>query len=419
VFLCSLIDNPAVVMPATPQINYFESRQGYYTQYRRRQRLLAKGPKDEPDGPTYRAAVKKFSEIIHVADADQAGDENLVITVVDRYAVHLHNQGRERTLEILRRCCDSAVQDFGHLKYKDLKVLHIQEWLDKMGLERGRSRGNRLRKWGHTMKRLAVEKLQAAFSWGVQQGMITRNIIDGPAKQALGIRRKGASRGRDYVLQSGEHGKLVGVAKPYFAELLEFLHGTGCRPGEAYHATAKNYDRGKAAIVNRHDAEPPDYVHKTARRTGKDRVIYLTDELRAMVERLCAKNPTGSLFRNRDGRPWTNSSVYLMLKRLRMKLKLTDGKMIAYSYRHTFATDWLLDGGSIKVLADLMGNSVAMIEKHYGHLEVDPGRMRQLLTAFSASKRSSEETRPVATAVREGEKTDSRTVDAAGASPSA
>ena len=147
-----------------------------------RSHSLAKGPKDEPDGPTYRAAVKKFSEIIHVADADQAGEENLVITVVDRYAVHLRNQGRERTLDMFRRCCDSAVQEFGHLKYKDLKVLHVQEWLDMMGLERGRSRGNRLRKWGHTMKRLAVEKLQAAFSWGVQQGMITRNIIDGSAR---------------------------------------------------------------------------------------------------------------------------------------------------------------------------------------------------------------------------------------------
>jgi integrase len=159
------------------------------------------------------------------------------------------------------------------------------------------------------MKRLAVDKLQAAFSWAVQQGMITRNIINGPARQSLGIRRKGASRGRDYVLLPGEHGKLIGVAKPYFADLLEFLHGTGCRPGEAYHATAKNYDRVRAAIVFRHDAEPPDYVHKTARRTGKDRVIFLTDELRAMVERLLLKYPTGPLFRNRDGRPWTDASL--------------------------------------------------------------------------------------------------------------
>jgi integrase len=285
--------------------------------------------------------------------------------------------------------------------------MHVQAWLDKMGRERGRSRGNRIRKWGHTMKRLAVDKLQAAFSWGVQQGMITRNLINGPARLALGIRRKGASRGRDYVLQPGEHGKLVGAAKPYFADLLEFLHGTGCRPGEAYHATARNYDRAQGAIVHRHDAEPPDYVHKTARKTGKDRVIFLNADLRAMVERLALKYPTGPLLRNRDSRPWTNSSVYLMLKRLRTKLGLTAGKMIAYSYRHTFATDWLLDGGSIKVLADLMGNSVAMIEKHYGHLDVDPGRMQELLLGFTERLRASQATSPVPNVLRGDGKTGS------------
>jgi integrase len=395
-------------MPATPQINYFESRKGYYTQLKKRQFLLASGPKDEPDGPTYHQAVKKFSEIIHCGKADRAEDDNLVITILDRYAVFLKNQGRERTLDMFRRCCDSAVQEFGHLKYKELKIMHVQAWLDKMGLERGRSRGNRIRKWGHTMKRLAVDKLQAAFSWCVQQGMITRNLINGPARQSLGIRRKGISRGRDYVLPSGEHGKVVGAAKPYFADLLEFLHGTGCRPGEVYNATAKNFDRAQGAIVYRHDAELPDYVHKTARRTGKDRVIYLNADLRAMVERLSLKYPTGPLFRNRDGRPWTNSSVHLMLKRLRTRLKLAAGKMIAYSYRHTFATNWLLDGGSIKVLADLMGNSVTMIERHYGHLDVDPGRLQQLLAAFTERLRASQPGLPVPIVLREDGKTGSR-----------
>jgi hypothetical protein len=141
-------------MPATPQIRYFESRQGYYTQYKKRQRLLAKGPKDEADGPIYQEAVRKFSEIIHCGEADRAEDNNLVITVLDRYAVHLKNQDRERTLEMFRGCADSAVEEFGRLKYKDLKIMHVQAWLDKMGRERGRSRGNRIRKWGHTMKRL-------------------------------------------------------------------------------------------------------------------------------------------------------------------------------------------------------------------------------------------------------------------------
>jgi integrase len=405
-------------MPRTPSVCYFDSRGAYFTTFKGKQHCLACGPKDGPEGPTYLAAVRKFSEMLQCSEADRAGDNNLVITVLDRYAVHLKNQGRERTLEMFRHCCNSAVQEFGHLRYKELKVMHVQAWLDRMGLERGRSRGNRVRKWGHTMKRLAADKLQAAFSWAVQQGMISRNLINGPARQALGIRRTGGSRGRDYVLQTGEHARLVGVAKPYFAELLEFLHGTGCRPGEAYNATAKNYDRAQGAIVYRHDAEPPDYVHKTSRRTGKDRVIYLTAGLRETIERLVVRYPTGPLLRNRDRRPWTNSSVYLMLKRLRAKLGLTAGKMIAYSYRHTFATDWLLDGGSIKVLADLMGNSVAMIEKHYGHLDADPGRMQQLIAAFTERQRASQPpARP--SGLRGGGKTGTRVADGAGASPSA
>jgi hypothetical protein len=40
--------------------------------------VLAKGPKDEPDGPTYQAAVKKFAEIMHLSEADKAEDGNLV-----------------------------------------------------------------------------------------------------------------------------------------------------------------------------------------------------------------------------------------------------------------------------------------------------------------------------------------------------
>jgi hypothetical protein len=59
-------------MATTPQVRYFESRHGYDTQYQKRQRLLAKGPKDEPDGFTYQAAVKRFAEIVHLSNADKA-----------------------------------------------------------------------------------------------------------------------------------------------------------------------------------------------------------------------------------------------------------------------------------------------------------------------------------------------------------
>ena len=44
----------------------------------------------------------------------------------------------------------------------------------------------------------------------------------------------------------------------------------------------------------------------------------------------------------------------------------------AYSLRHAFGTRMALGGTPLYLLAQLMGTSVAMIEKHYGHF--DPAR---------------------------------------------
>jgi hypothetical protein len=43
-------------MPATPKINYFESRHGYFTQYKKRQRLLAHGPNISADNREFEPA---------------------------------------------------------------------------------------------------------------------------------------------------------------------------------------------------------------------------------------------------------------------------------------------------------------------------------------------------------------------------
>jgi integrase len=224
---------------------------------------------------------------------------------------------------------------------------------------------------------MAYARFQAAFAWAAKVGWITKNPIRPGSVEV----QRGGSRGRDYVLRPGEHAKMVAVVKPAVADLLNFLEGTGCRPGEAFNATVADYDAALGAIIYRHDAQPPAFVHKTARKTGKDRVIILPPDLVAMVERLCAKYPTGPLFRSRDGAKWTGNTLREQLRRMRLRIGLK-GKMIPYSYRHTYATRFLLAGGSIKVLAELMGNSVHMIEKHYGHLDADRDALRRIATTF-------------------------------------
>ena len=101
-----------------------------------------------PNGPTYQAAVKKFSEVMHLSQADKSDDDNLVCTILELYGKHLKNQGRDRTLEMVTSSLTSANEEFGHLQYKELKLFHVQAWLDRMGTERGRSRGQRLAQVG-------------------------------------------------------------------------------------------------------------------------------------------------------------------------------------------------------------------------------------------------------------------------------
>jgi integrase len=63
----------------------------------------------------------------------------------------------------------------------------------------------------------------------------------------------------------------------------------------------------------------------------------------------------------------------------------------AYGFRHTHATDRLLNGVSIKVLADLIGTSVSMIERHYGHIMVDKDRVQSIMTSVMKDRYPVEE----------------------------
>jgi site-specific recombinase XerD len=67
-------------------------------------------------------------------------------------------------------------------------------------------------------------------------------------------------------------------------------------------------------------------------------------------------------------------------QRLRKRLGLK--QVSPYSYRHLFATQFLLKGGSMAVLAELIGDSIAMIEQHYGHLREHGQQLRQFLIDF-------------------------------------
>lgn len=371
-------------------VRYYASKGGYFTHFEGKNIRLATGPDDAPKGKTYLAALARFQELMQVSSADTADQGNTVRTVVDLYGQHLERNGQDRSLEIVLQTCTSAVAEFGDKTFHELKPVHVTGWLAKMAKPRATKKFKSV-KWGPTYQNIALQTLVAAFNWGKGQGLISGHCLQN--SKAVTIRGRKRSRGQEAYIPPATWATLigrVGATNFGFADILRFLHGTGCRPGEAYNVEARYYHRADRCVVYPGQPGPDDYAWKNARRTGKDRVIFLNDELAAMVEARIALHPEGPVFRTSRRSMWVQEAMSVNLRWYAKKLGITPAPT-AYGFHHTYATDWLLAGGSIKVLADLIGTSVSMIERHYGHLMVDKERVRSIMAAVMKGRGSAGE----------------------------
>src|SRR5690606_26928241 len=82
------------------------------------------------------------------------------------------------------------------------------------------------------------------------------------------------------------------------------------------------------------------------------------------------KLPVASMFARGDGLAWNKDSWKHPIKDAVRTAKLPDS-VSAYTLRHSVITDLIRDGLPALTVAQLSGTSVAMIERHYGHLVRD------------------------------------------------
>jgi integrase len=172
----------------------------------------------------------------------------------------------------------------------------------------------------------------------------------------------------------------MSVSRPHWHPFLQALKDTGARPGEIAGATAEDFKLEMGAFVfhkesNRRRGQ---FSHKTSK--TKDRVIFLCEPTLSNVKELVAKYPTGPLFRRRNGKAFGKVNFVDRFMKLRRRLKMPH--LTAYSYRHTFATEMLKAGMDVDTLAELMGNSPAVIRLHYSHLLADVKGLREKLERF-------------------------------------
>lgn len=211
--------------------------------------------------------------------------------------------------------------------------------------------------WGASSRRHASALLKRIWRWAHNNGRIKLN--------SLADLKLPECEYRDAAIDFETHEKLVNhcqsieEARPFALYLI--ASRCGARPQQIREVTAAN--------VNRECNQWVFKKHKTSEKTGKPLIVYLSPCLQTLTKILLASRPKGPLFLNTYGNPWKSDTVTQRMERLRKKLDLPDGT-VAYLYRHAMATDALVAGQSISVVAQLLGHTdTRMVSKVYGHLD--------------------------------------------------
>jgi integrase len=212
--------------------------------------------------------------------------------------------------------------------------------------------------WSATTQRDAIRVIKGVFGWARDEGIIEKNPISRI--------KVPSARPRTITISKEQHAALVAAANPAL-RLYLIASRCGARPRQIREVTARHVTHDGTRWIFED--------HKTRHKTNRPLVVYLPPCLQTLTRLLVRMHPTGPLFRNFKGKAWTKDSVGSAIVRCRERAKLPD-TVIAYAYRHTFATQSLLNGVSLAEVAELLGhNDVRMVSQVYGHLDKHKGHM--------------------------------------------
>lgn len=103
-------------------------------------------------------------------------------------------------------------------------------------------------------------------------------------------------------------------------------------------------------------------------KTGCVRRILLPPETSSLLEaQLGTRSPSAPLFARSDGSAWNKDAWKGPIKEA-VRIAELPPTVTAYTLRHSTITDLVVGGLDLLTVAQVSGTSVAMIEKHYGHL---------------------------------------------------
>lgn len=208
--------------------------------------------------------------------------------------------------------------------------------------------------WGPTTKAHHIGIIKSWYAWARDRDLVQADCdptarIKPPARKVL-----------DRIPSVEEAQKLMDAEKPaWLSDLCTVIHGTGCRPDEAYRLEARHVNLAEGYWQ---------LPGKTTNATGKDRMVQFGGKAREVIERSMRERPTGPLLVGPTGARCnaTTASKYL---RIAKRVAGLGDHVTLKSLRHLFATDALAKGYSVATVAALLGHqNWKQIQSTYGRL---------------------------------------------------
>lgn len=345
-------------------------------------------------GSKKKEAFSRFYELIKEPEQPKPVNGEAFVVLADNFLEWTSIHRAAPTHEWYRYRIERFCQRYPKLRTSELRPYHVQQWVDSYT------------ELSQTSRRNYIRSIKRCLEWAKRQGYIATNSVEG-------IEVPGAERRELLITPSDFTEMLSFIPDPTLRELCQITFETGCRPQESLRLEARHIDYSNERWI---------FPVKSSKGKKAPRIVYLTPFAFEACKRLATENPKGLLFRNREGNPWTVSSVNCAFKRLQKrmakaamkkagsseaselaaehaeseyaatpfdKLPIKEKRIIKahvlerfarkyslYALRHGWATRALQSGLDALTVAVLMGHSdPSTLSRVYQHLSHNPQHM--------------------------------------------
>lgn len=321
------------------------------------------------DSETRRKPLKALGDFGHLPHSDRFSAAS---AEAREWFRHLSHGGSEESLTVREACeryakvnADAAARfpryvyadPIAKLKLEKLREHHVREWRGRLEalpalVTRSKSGAKVTRPRSPATVNRDMVAFRAALNLALKRGEVATALAWKEALQPAEAKGR-----RNLYLDRDQRRALLAALPKDAAEFARGLCLLPLRPGALAALRAGDFDSRRNELSVDHD------------KAGEGRRILVEGDTDAMLRKqVKGKLPAAPLFAQADGRPWNKDGWKGPIKAgvIAAKLPL---EATAYTLRHSTITDLVQDGLDLLTVAQISGTSVAMIERHYGHLQ--------------------------------------------------